>query len=74
VKILIVEDDDKIASFLTKGLGEEGFSTDRTADGMSACGARPHRSRLIRSWSIMVGKAAASLLPLMHSSAVVAMT
>jgi two-component system, OmpR family, response regulator len=35
MKILIVEDDEKIASFLTKGLDEEGFATDRSADGMS---------------------------------------
>jgi DNA-binding response OmpR family regulator len=35
MKILIVEDDDKIASFLTKGLEAEGFATDRTADGLS---------------------------------------
>ena len=35
MKILVVEDDDKIASFLTKGLEEEGFAADRAADGLS---------------------------------------
>jgi two-component system, OmpR family, response regulator len=34
MKILVVEDDDKIASFLTKGLEEEGFAADRAADGL----------------------------------------
>ena len=33
MRILIVEDDSKIASFVTKGLTEAGFAIDRAADG-----------------------------------------
>lgn len=33
MSILIVEDDPKIASFVTKGLQQAGFSTDHAADG-----------------------------------------
>jgi two-component system OmpR family response regulator len=36
VRILIVEDDDKIASFLAKGLKQSGFSVDMAADGEEA--------------------------------------
>jgi two-component system OmpR family response regulator len=36
VRILIVEDDDKIASFLAKGLKQSGFSVDTAADGEEA--------------------------------------
>jgi two-component system OmpR family response regulator len=36
VRILIVEDDDKIASFLAKGLKQSGFSVDTAADGEDA--------------------------------------
>ena len=35
MKVLVVEDDEKIASFLTKGLEEEVFAADRAADGLS---------------------------------------
>lgn len=34
MRILIVEDDQKIAAFITKGLKEEGFSVDTAFDGM----------------------------------------
>jgi two-component system OmpR family response regulator len=33
MRILIVEDDDKIASFLAKGLKQSGFSVDIASDG-----------------------------------------
>jgi two-component system copper resistance phosphate regulon response regulator CusR len=33
LKILIVEDEQKTAAYLMKGLGEEGFSVDHVADG-----------------------------------------
>lgn len=33
MRVLIAEDDDKIASFLTKGLKQAGFAVDRSADG-----------------------------------------
>ena len=33
MRVLIAEDDDKIASFLTKGLKQAGFAVDRCADG-----------------------------------------
>jgi len=33
MRVLIVEDDETIASFLAKGLGEAGFVVDRAADG-----------------------------------------
>ena len=36
MRILIVEDDDKIASFLAKGLKQSGFSVDTAADGEDA--------------------------------------
>ncbi len=36
MRILIVEDDDKIASFLAKGLKQSGFSVDTAADGEEA--------------------------------------
>jgi two-component system OmpR family response regulator len=36
VRILIVEDDDKIASFLAKGLKQSGFSVDTASDGDQA--------------------------------------
>jgi two-component system, OmpR family, response regulator len=35
MKILLVEDDLEIASFVTKGLKESGFVTDHAADGMA---------------------------------------
>lgn len=33
MRILVVEDDSKIASFIKKGLHEAGFAVDRAADG-----------------------------------------
>ena len=36
MRILIVEDDDKIASFLAKGLKQNGFSVDTASDGDQA--------------------------------------
>jgi two-component system, OmpR family, response regulator len=33
LRLLIVEDDEKIASFIVKGLKQEGFAVDRAADG-----------------------------------------
>jgi two-component system OmpR family response regulator len=36
VRILVVEDDDKIASFLAKGLKQNGFSVDIASDGEEA--------------------------------------
>jgi two-component system OmpR family response regulator len=38
MRILVVEDDDKIASFLVKGLKQSGFAVDRCADGERASG------------------------------------
>src|SRR5690348_4163629 len=38
MRILVVEDDDKIASFLVKGLKQSGFAADRCADGERAFG------------------------------------
>ena len=37
VRILIVEDDDKIASFLVNGLKQNGFSVDMASDGERVC-------------------------------------
>ncbi len=34
MKVLLVEDDTDIASFVTKGLNESGFATDHAADGI----------------------------------------
>jgi two-component system OmpR family response regulator len=36
LRILVVEDDDKIASFLAKGLKQSGFSVDTASDGEDA--------------------------------------
>ena len=36
MRILVVEDDDKIASFVVKGLKQAGFAVDRCADGEEA--------------------------------------
>lgn len=36
MRLLIVEDEKKMASFLKKGLGEAGYSVDVSGDGMSA--------------------------------------
>jgi hypothetical protein len=33
MRILVVEDDAKIASFVVNGLKQNGFAVDRTADG-----------------------------------------
>lgn len=38
MRILVVEDDDKIASFVVKGLKQSGYAVDRSADGMDALG------------------------------------
>lgn len=35
MRVLIVEDDDKTASYIEKGLSEAGFAVDRAADGRS---------------------------------------
>jgi DNA-binding response OmpR family regulator len=39
IRVLIVEDDQLIASSLTHGLREEGFAVERAADGATACAA-----------------------------------
>ncbi|HYT29565.1 MAG TPA: response regulator transcription factor [Actinomycetota bacterium] len=36
MKVLVVEDEDRIASFLVKGLRAEGYAVDRVAGGMDA--------------------------------------
>jgi two-component system OmpR family response regulator len=36
MRILVVEDDDKIASFVVKGLKQTGYAVDRSADGEDA--------------------------------------
>jgi DNA-binding response OmpR family regulator len=33
VRLLVIEDDDKIASFIVNGLKQAGFATDHSADG-----------------------------------------
>ncbi|MGE0679649.1 MAG: response regulator, partial [Candidatus Binatia bacterium] len=33
MRVLVVEDDQKIASFITMGLKQAGFAVDHTADG-----------------------------------------
>jgi two-component system OmpR family response regulator len=38
MRVLVVEDDEKIASFVVKGLRQSGFSVDRAADGEAALG------------------------------------
>lgn len=35
MRLLLVEDDDKIASFIQKGFKAEGFAVDRAADGVA---------------------------------------
>ena len=34
MRVLVIEDDNKIASFVTKGLREAGFAVDHAADGV----------------------------------------
>ena len=36
VRILVVEDDEKIASFVVKGLKQNGYAVDHSADGERA--------------------------------------
>jgi two-component system, OmpR family, response regulator len=36
MRVLVVEDDKKIASFLTSGLKQSGFAVDHSADGEDA--------------------------------------
>ena len=46
MRILVVEDDNKIASFVVKGLKQAGFAVDRCADGEEALVLRRnHRLR-----------------------------
>ena len=52
MRILVVEDDNKIASFVVKGLKQAGFAVDRCADGEEA---------LDRSEERRVGKECPSL-------------
>ena len=51
MRILLIEDDAKIASFIEKGLKEAGFSVDKCADGQSGLESRPERSpTMLRLW------------------------
>jgi DNA-binding response OmpR family regulator len=36
MRILVIEDDDKIASFIVNGLKQSGFAVDHAADGEAA--------------------------------------
>ena len=51
MKVLVVEDEEKIAQFLKKGLTEKGYSvdavkdTDAALDRLSAGAVRPHHPR-----------------------------
>jgi two-component system OmpR family response regulator len=38
VRLLLIEDDEKIASFIVKGLKEAGFTTDHALDGVTGLG------------------------------------
>src|SRR4051812_47218642 len=38
MRVLVVEDDAKIASFVVNGLKQSGFAVDHFADGLIACG------------------------------------
>ena len=38
MRVLVVEDDDKIASFVVKGLRQSGFAADHAGDGEAALG------------------------------------
>jgi two-component system OmpR family response regulator len=38
MRVLVVEDDEKIASFVIKGLKQSGFSVDHAGDGEAALG------------------------------------
>jgi len=38
-RVLLVEDEDRIASFITKGLASRGFEVDRVANGRDVDGA-----------------------------------
>ena len=44
MKVLLIEDDRKIASFVRKGLGEQGFAVDVCRDGDEGCERATERS------------------------------
>src|SRR5262245_17685833 len=49
MRILVVEDEDELADFLVRGLGEEGFVVERAADG------RDGLARLVgESWDLVL--------------------
>jgi DNA-binding response OmpR family regulator len=57
MKVLVVEDDKKVASFLTKGLREEGYSVDAAHDGEDALlKARVHDYDLVLLDVMLPGK------------------
>ena len=41
MRVLIVEDDPKIASFVAKGLKQAGYAVDRAANGQAGAGLGP---------------------------------
>ena len=43
VRVLVIEDDDKIASFIVNGLKQAGFSTDLAADGEDGLYSTPQK-------------------------------
>ena len=49
MKVLIVEDDRKIASFLQKGLNEEGYVTHWVADGEAG-----FQSASTEEWDVVI--------------------
>ena len=48
MRILVVEDDDKIASFLVKGLKQSGYAVDRCAEGVPRRRSGPRRTALFQ--------------------------
>ncbi|MHC5541013.1 response regulator transcription factor [Singulisphaera rosea] len=49
IRVLVIEDDAEIADFIVRGLREEGFTTERAADGVEGEHALEHGS-----WDVIV--------------------
>ena len=62
MRILVVEDDKKIASFVSKGLKEAGFAVDVAEDGVDALGIQNIAQFKLRRGGIKVCKAEKQLI------------
>ncbi len=56
MRALLVEDDETIAEFVARGLGEAGFAVDRAADGEAGLDAALHQSYDVAVVDVMLPK------------------